>query len=145
MPSDAPILRLDDDIALAQRLAEAAGEAIRPHFRSGVATERKADASPVTLADRAAEEAMRRILKAERPQDTVIGEEFGTDEGTSGRSWVLDPIDGTAGFLAGRAIFGTLIALVVEGWPVMGVIDQPIAGERWVGASGKPTCSMASR
>jgi histidinol phosphatase-like enzyme (inositol monophosphatase family) len=134
-----PILRLDDDIALAQRLAEAAGEAIRPHFRSGVATERKADASPVTLADRAAEEAMRRILKAERPQDTVIGEEFGTDEGTSGRSWVLDPIDGTAGFLAGRAIFGTLIALVVEGWPVMGVIDQPIAGERWVGASGKPT------
>ncbi|MGC5083446.1 inositol monophosphatase family protein, partial [Escherichia coli] len=64
---------------------------------------------------------------------------FGITAGTSGRSWVLDPIDGTAGFLAGRAIFGTLIALVVEGWPVLGVIDQPIAGERWVGASGRQT------
>jgi histidinol phosphatase-like enzyme (inositol monophosphatase family) len=132
-------MKLDDDIALAHRLADAAGEAIRPYFRSGVATERKEDASPVTLADRAAEEAMRRILKAERPQDTVIGEEFGTETGTTNRSWVLDPIDGTSGFLAGRAMFGTLIALVVDGWPVMGVIDQPIAGERWVGASGRTT------
>jgi fructose-1,6-bisphosphatase/inositol monophosphatase family enzyme len=131
-------MKLDDDIALAHRLADAAGEAIRPYFRSGVATERKEDASPVTLADRAAEEAMRRILKAERPQDTVIGEEFGTETGTTNRSWVLDPIDGTSGFLAGRAMFGTLIALVVDGWPVMGVIDQPIAGERWVGPLAGP-------
>jgi fructose-1,6-bisphosphatase/inositol monophosphatase family enzyme len=130
---------LEADIALALRLADAAGAAIRPHFRSGVASERKGDATPVTEADRAAEEAMRRILKAEVPRDTVIGEEFGAEAGTSGRSWVLDPIDGTAGFLAGRAIFGTLIALVVEGWPVLGVIDQPIAGERWVGARGRPT------
>lgn len=131
-------MKLDDDIALAHRLAEAAGAAIRPYFRS-VAAERKGDATPVTLADRAAEEAMRAILAAERPQDTVIGEEFGTTQGTSGRSWVLDPIDGTAGFLAGRALFGTLIALLVDGFPVLGVIDQPIAGERWVGSSGKPT------
>jgi histidinol phosphatase-like enzyme (inositol monophosphatase family) len=132
-------LNLDVDIALALRLAEAAGEAIRPHFRVNVASERKEDNSPVTLADRAAEEAMRRILKAEAPRDTVIGEEFGLDEGTSGRSWVLDPIDGTSGFLAGRAMFGTLIALVVEGFPVLGIIDQPIARERWVGATGRPT------
>lgn len=132
-------MKLDDDIALALRLADAAGAAIRPYFRSDMPPERKEDATPVTLADRAAEEAMRRILKAEVPRDTVIGEEFGSEAGTSGRSWVLDPIDGTAGFLAGRAIFGTLIALVVEGWPVLGVIDQPIAGERWVGASGRPT------
>jgi histidinol phosphatase-like enzyme (inositol monophosphatase family) len=132
-------MKLDDDIALALRLADAAGAVIRPYFRSNVETERKEDASPVSLADRAAEEAMRRILKAERPQDTVIGEEFGTETGTTNRSWVLDPIDGTSGFLAGRAMFGTLIALVVDGWPVMGVIDQPIAGERWVGASGRPT------
>jgi len=93
----------------------------------------------VTEADRAAEEVMRRILQAEVPQDTIIGEEFGSTAGTSSRSWVLDPIDGTAGFLAGRPIFGTLIALVVEGWPVLGVIDQPILGERWVGASGRKT------
>lgn len=132
-------MNLDADIDLAQRLADAAGAAIRPYFRSGVASERKEDASPVTLADQAAEEAMRAILRAERPDDTIIGEEYGITAGTSGRSWVLDPIDGTAGFLAGRAIFGTLIALVVEGWPVLGVIDQPIARERWVGASGRKT------
>ena len=131
--------KLDDDIALALRLADEAGAAIRPYFRAQVASERKADASPVTLADRGAEEAMRRILDAERPHDTIIGEEFGVREGTSGRSWVLDPIDGTTAFLAGRPIFGTLIALMVDGWPVMGVIDQPIAGERWVGATGRPT------
>ena len=131
--------QLEADIALAQRLAEAARAAIRPWFRADVATERKGDATPVTLADRAAEEAMRRILKAEVPRDTVIGEEFGTDVGSTSRSWVLDPIDGTAGFLAGRPIFGTLIALMVDGWPVLGVIDQPILGERWIGATGLPT------
>ena len=132
-------MKLDNDIALALRLADAAGDAIRPHFRSGVGVERKGDASPVTVADRAAEEAMRRILKAEVPRDGIIGEEFGSEEGTSGRTWVLDPIDGTVSFIAGRPIFGTLIALLVDGWPVLGVIDQPILGERWVGASGLPT------
>lgn len=133
-----PPIDLDADIALALRLADAAAEAIRPHFRSVVA-ERKEDSTPVTLADRAAEEAMRRILAAEAPRDTIIGEEFGATAGSSQRSWVLDPIDGTSGFLAGRPLFGTLIALVVEGWPVLGVIDQPILRERWVGASGRKT------
>ncbi|MDF8332043.1 inositol monophosphatase family protein [Novosphingobium cyanobacteriorum] len=130
--------QLDADIALALRLADAAGEAIRPHFRT-VTAERKGDSTPVTLADTAAEEAMRAILRAEVPADTIIGEEFGSTAGTSRRSWVLDPIDGTAGFLAGRPLFGTLIALVVEGFPVLGVIDQPILGERWIGAIGRPT------
>ncbi len=132
-------MKLDAELALAARLADAAGAAIRPHFRSGLESERKEDASPVTEADRAAEEAMRRILKAEVPRDGVIGEEFGIEEGASGRTWVLDPIDGTVSFLAGRPIFGTLIALLVDGWPVLGVIDQPILGERWIGASGRPT------
>lgn len=132
-------MNLDTDIALALRLADAAGQAIRPHFRAGVSSERKDDATPVTVADRAAEEAMRRILKAEVPRDTVIGEEFGSDEGNSGRTWVLDPIDGTVSFVAGRPIFGTLIALVVDGFPVLGVIDQPILHERWLGASGRQT------
>jgi inositol-phosphate phosphatase/L-galactose 1-phosphate phosphatase/histidinol-phosphatase len=132
-------MSLDADIALALRLADAAGQAIRPYFRGTVASERKDDATPVSEADRAAEEAMRRILKAEAPRDTVVGEEFGAEAGTSGRSWVLDPIDGTTSFLAGRAIFGTLIALVVEGWPVLGIIDQPILKERWIGATGRPT------
>jgi len=138
-------MNLDDDIALALRLADAAGAAIRPYFRSGLSAERKGDATPVTLADRAAEEAMRALLKAEAPGDTVIGEEFGASRGSSKRSWVLDPIDGTTAFLAGRPLFGTLIALVVEGWPVLGVIDQPILGERWVGASGRPTTFNGNR
>ena len=132
-------MKLDADLALALRLADAAGDAIRPWYRSEVGSERKGDATPVTEADRAAEEAMRRILRAEAGRDTIIGEEFGAEAGSSGRSWVLDPIDGTAGFLAGRPLFGTLIALVVEGWPVLGIIDQPILGERWVGVSGRPT------
>ena len=132
-------MNLTADIALAHRLADAARAAIRPYFRADCGAERKPDSTPVTLADRAAEEAMRRILKAEAGRDAVHGEEFGAAPGSTGRTWVLDPIDGTAGFLAGRPIFGTLIALVIEGWPVLGVIDQAVLGERWVGATGQPT------
>ncbi len=129
----------DSDIALAERLADVAGAAIRPYFRAEHGLEAKADRSPVTLADRAAEDAMRRLLIAERPMDGIIGEEFGTREGTSGRSWVLDPIDGTRAFISGRPIFGTLIALIEGGWPLLGVIDQPILRERWLGVTGRPT------
>ena len=132
-------MKLDAEIALAHRLADAARAAIRPYFRASVTIERKDDASPVTLADREAEEAMRRILAAEMPADGIIGEEFGISEGTSGRQWVLDPIDGTAAFLAGRPIFGTLIALMVDGFPVLGVIDQAITEERWLGVAGQST------
>ena len=129
----------DADIALAERLADAAGAAIRPRFRAEHGLETKEDLSPVTLADREAEEAMRRLIIAERPMDGIFGEEYGERPGTSGRVWVLDPIDGTRSFVAGRAIFGTLIALVEDGWPVLGVIDQPVQRERWVGAVGRPT------
>ena len=128
-----------DDIALAHRLADAAGAAIRPLFRAAFTHEAKADASPVTEADRAAEAAMRSILSTERPDDGIIGEEYGAERVDASRQWVLDPIDGTVSFMAGRPIFGTLIALLQDGWPVLGIIDQPIGGERWVGALGKPT------
>ncbi|MBL0923865.1 MAG: inositol monophosphatase family protein [Sphingomonadaceae bacterium] len=127
------------DIALANRLADAAGNAIRPFFRSTFDHEAKPDASPVTEADRAAEAAVRRILDAEAPRDAIVGEEFGEKPGSSGRSWIIDPIDGTVSFMAGRPIFGTLIALLEDGWPVLGVIDQCINRERWVGATGYPT------
>ncbi|WP_228242656.1 histidinol-phosphatase [Porphyrobacter sp. GA68] len=136
-------MKLDAELAVAHRLADAARAAIRPHFRAADA-ERKADASPVTQADRAAEEAMRLILENDLPQDGVVGEEFGVKEGHSGRQWVLDPIDGTVAFLAGRPIFGTLIALLVDGFPVVGIIDQPILGERWVGVTGRPTTFNAA-
>lgn len=132
-------MKLDADIALAHRLADAAGEAIRPWFRANVDVERKGDATPVSLADKAAEEAMRAILEAERPEDGILGEEFGESNAGARRQWVLDPIDGTAAFLAGRPIFGTLIALVADGFPVLGVIDQPTLKERWLGAIGQPT------
>jgi inositol-phosphate phosphatase / L-galactose 1-phosphate phosphatase / histidinol-phosphatase len=127
------------DLHLSQRLADAAGAAIRPFYRAAYATELKEDRSPVTEADRAAEAAMRRLLDAEAPGDGVVGEEYGEKGGVTGRRWVLDPIDGTRSFTAGRPIFGTLIALVEGDWPVLGVIDQPIARERWVGAAGRPT------
>ncbi|WP_420608169.1 inositol monophosphatase family protein [Novosphingopyxis sp.] len=132
-------MKLDVEIALAQRLADAAGAAIRPLFRADYASEAKADASPVTAADRAAESAMRRLLDAEAPRDGVQGEEYGVKAGSTGRTWVLDPIDGTVSFMAGRPIFGTLIALLEDGWPVLGVIDQPIGRERWIGAAGRGT------
>lgn len=127
------------DLTLANRLADAAGQAIRPFFRAAFAHETKGDASPVTEADRAAEAAIRSMLDAECPHDAIIGEEYGEKSGTSGRSWVIDPIDGTVSFMAGRPIFGTLIALLEDGWPVLGVIDQCIGGERWFGAAGRET------
>ncbi|MCR8526404.1 inositol monophosphatase family protein, partial [Escherichia coli] len=116
-----------------------AGEAIRPLFRAAYTQELKADRSPVTQADRAAEAAMRRLLDAEAPGDGVIGEEYGEKVGVTGRRWVLDPIDGTRSFTAGRAIFGTLVALLEGDWPVLGIIDQAIQRERWLGVAGRPT------
>ncbi len=127
------------DIMLANRLADAAGAVIRPFFRADFAHEAKSDSSPVTEADRAGEAAIRAILDAECPHDAVIGEEYGEKSGTSGRSWVIDPIDGTVSFMAGRPIFGALIALLEDGWPVLGVIDQCVSGERWLGAAGRET------
>lgn len=132
-------MRLDAEVALAHRLAEAARAEIRPLFRTDLDSEAKGDATPVTLADRNAEAAMRKLIEAEFSADGIVGEEFGDKQSVSGRQWVLDPIDGTTAFLAGRPIFGTLIALVVEGFPVLGVIDQPILGERWLGVAGKTT------
>ncbi len=128
-----------DDLALANRLADAAGAAIRPLFRGAWSEEPKDDRTYVTEADRAAEAAMRAIIEAERGDDGIIGEEYGTRNEGAGRQWVLDPIDGTTSFIAGRPIFGTLIALLQDGWPIIGVIDQPIAGERWVGQIGEGT------
>jgi len=129
----------ESDLVLAARLADAAGAAIRPFFRKPFAMEAKADLSPVTEADRAAEAAMRAILMAARPEDGVIGEEYGNDRPGAERVWVLDPIDGTRSFVAGRPIFGTLVALLDRGAPALGLIDQPISGERWLGARGAAT------
>ncbi len=126
-------------IATAHRMADAAGQAILPHFRTtGLVIENKAGAAfdPVTAADRASERAMLAVLDRLRPQDAVQGEEYGRRAGTSGLTWVLDPIDGTRSFLAGTPVWGVLVALCDSGGPVFGLIDQPFTGERFAGGFG---------
>jgi inositol-phosphate phosphatase/L-galactose 1-phosphate phosphatase/histidinol-phosphatase len=127
------------EIALAHALADAAGAVIRRYFRQTVAVIDKEDASPVTIADREAEAAMRRLIAERFPDHGIIGEEYGGDRADAEFVWVLDPIDGTKSFISGMPLFGTLIALLHKGRPVLGVIDQPISGERWLGADGAPT------
>ncbi len=124
----------------AHALADAARAAILPHFRAhGLDAENKQAEGfdPVTVADRAAEEAMRGLLAARRPEDGILGEELGTTSGSSGLTWVLDPIDGTRGFLSGTPTWGVLIALSDETGPRLGVIDQPYTGERFCGGLGR--------
>ncbi|GAB0119510.1 inositol monophosphatase family protein [Acidisoma sp. 7E03] len=129
-----------DYLAVALAAADAAAEAVRPYFRMGLEADAKADDSPVTLADRAAEQAMRAVLAKAHPGHGIIGEEFGESApGQDGLSWVLDPIDGTRAFITGRTTFGTLIALLDGDRPVLGIIDQPITGERWIGMEGEAT------
>lgn len=106
--------------------------------------EAKGDASPVTEADRAAERALRAFLAERFPTHGIMGEEYGTERGDAEYLWVLDPIDGTRAFLTGRPLFGTLVGLLHRGVPVLGLIDQPVTGERWLGAAGHGT-RFASR
>jgi histidinol phosphatase-like enzyme (inositol monophosphatase family) len=136
-------MTIEADLILLQRLANAADEAIRPFFRKAPAIEQKADFSPVTAADRAAEAAMRRILERDRPSDGIFGEEYGVSPGVSGRIWVIDPIDGTRAFIAGRPLWGTLIGLVEDGRPVLGILSAGAAEERWVGCTiGAPFATL---
>ncbi|MGH6959684.1 MAG: histidinol-phosphatase [Dongiaceae bacterium] len=129
----------DDLVAFAGRLADASGAIARRYFRSGVGIEIKPDRSPVTVADKEAEAAIRKLIAAADPTHGVIGEEYGPDRPDAEFVWILDPIDGTKSFITGRPMFGTLIALLQDGRPVLGVIDHPALGERWVGAAGHPT------
>jgi inositol-phosphate phosphatase/L-galactose 1-phosphate phosphatase/histidinol-phosphatase len=130
---------LDAYLALASELADAAGAAIRPYFRTPLAVDDKPDLSPVTAADRAAEAVMRRLINARFPDHGIFGEEYGRERDDAEFVWVLDPIDGTKSFISGVPLFGTLIALTQAGRPILGIIDQPISRERWVGSVGSPT------
>ena len=134
-----PEIDVDTLLAFAQHLADAAGEVIRPYFRKPLAVHDKPDLSPVTAADRTAEAAMRRLIETRFPEHGMLGEEFGREREHAELLWVLDPIDGTKSFISGVPLFGTLIALTHEGRPILGIIDQPISRERWVGAGGRPT------
>lgn len=139
--SDDP--RFDDDLRLALRLADAADAISSERFGAiDLVVDTKLDRTPVTDADRAVEEAIRSLLETERPDDAILGEEFGTS-GDASRQWILDPIDGTAHFLRGVPIWATLIALAVDGVPVVGVVSAPALGQRWWAAKGSGAWSTA--
>lgn len=130
-----------DLIRVAHLLADAARVETLKLFRvQGLIADDKSAADalfdPVTEADRAAEKAMRDILAVERPDDGILGEEFGTKTGTTGLLWVLDPIDGTRGYISGTPTWGVLIAVSDATGPLFGIIDQPYIGERFVGGFG---------
>ncbi len=141
MVDDTPLPESDIQAALAfaDRLAVAASKVTLPHFRTmGPIENKSAEAfDPVTDADRAAEAVMRALIKEERPEDGILGEEFGETASQNGWTWVLDPIDGTRAYVAGLPVWTTLIALCsADKTPVIGVIDQPVLGERYFGWPG---------
>ncbi|WP_435259701.1 inositol monophosphatase family protein [Thioclava sp. FR2] len=137
-----PLLSSDEIaelIATAHALADAAREATLFHFRKTELSAENKESDrfdPVTVADRLSEERMREILARRRPQDGILGEEFGTVSGSSGLTWVLDPIDGTRSYLSGTPTWGVLISVADENGPVYGLIDQPYIRERFEGGFG---------
>lgn len=129
-------------LPLAERLADVSGDIVRRYFRADPAdmkVESKVDESPVTVADRSAEAAMRKLIEETCPDHGIFGEEFPFVRTDAEYAWVLDPIDGTKAFVTGMPIFGTLIALMRNGRPALGIINQPILNERWVGVAGRRT------
>jgi len=133
----------DDDLegmaAFAASLADASGALIRAAANRPFATEVKGDGSPVTAVDRAVEDRLRAMIAERFPGHGIVGEERGAEAADRAMVWIIDPIDGTLPFLAGLPVYGTLIALLRDGAPVLGVIDMPATAERWIGAEGAPT------
>lgn len=126
-------------LEIALHAADEAGKIICPFFRQPLSPTTKADHSPVTQADQRSENLIRFILHKETPSFNIIGEEFGGSNIRSDYQWVIDPIDGTRAFITGRPLFGTLISLLFKGKPIIGIIDQPILKERWIGVHGQET------
>jgi histidinol phosphatase-like enzyme (inositol monophosphatase family) len=124
-------------VEFALRLADAAGAVVRRYYRAPLTVESKTDASPVTIADREAETTLRAMIRAAYPEHGIEGEEFPGERLDAEYVWRLDPIDGTKSFVIGRPLFGTLIALTRAGRPILGVIDQCVLGERWLGVAGE--------
>ncbi len=126
-------------------MAETAREVVQRYFRQPFDIEHKADETPVTIADREAETAMRGMIAETFPSHGIIGEEHGRDRPEADFVWILDPIDGTKRFISGHPQFGTLIGLLHRGRPILGVIDMPVMDERWLGAAGHPTTHTDSQ
>ena len=126
-------------VDLAGRLAEASGSITRHYFRSLPEVGEKSDTTPVTVADWEAEVAMRKMILANYPEHGIVGEEGGAVRENAEFVWVLDPIDGTKNYASGSYQFGTLVSLLQDSNYVLGIIDQPILRERWLGVRGQPT------
>jgi histidinol phosphatase-like enzyme (inositol monophosphatase family) len=127
---------LDHLLEFATDLAWRAGRMTLARFQNGTAVEWKADASPVTAADREAEQFVREQIEKRFPGDAIVGEEYGTVRGDSDRRWIIDPIDGTRSFIHGVPLYGTLLALEIRGDPVLGVIRLPALDETVAAATG---------
>jgi inositol-phosphate phosphatase/L-galactose 1-phosphate phosphatase/histidinol-phosphatase len=128
-------------LAFAHELADAARAVALRYWRMPLAADTKADASPVTQADREIEATLRRLIAARHPQHGILGEEEAHTNPQAPWQWVIDPIDGTRAFMAGIPTFTTLISLCEHGRPVMGLIDQPVLRERWAACDGMPAAS----
>jgi inositol-phosphate phosphatase/L-galactose 1-phosphate phosphatase/histidinol-phosphatase len=126
----------DPFVTLAGDLADAAREVTLKYFRADLEVDTKSDATPVTQADRETEARLRKMIRETFPDHGIIGEEEGPERPGASHIWVLDPIDGTKKFITGNPLFGTLIALLRDGRPILGVIDTPAEAERWLGATG---------
>lgn len=138
-------VRVPDLIALAERMADESGEILRRYFRQDLRFDDKPDSTPVTAADREVEKLLRHIIETAHPDHGIVGEEFGSVREDAETVWVLDPLDGTGGFITGKPLFGTLIGCVHKGLPIAGVIDHPALRERWIGGEGVPTTFNGKR
>jgi histidinol-phosphatase len=128
---------LAERFAFAKAIAREAGDLTLTHFRKrGLAVDTKRDGSPVTIADREAEQRLRALVEARFPADAILGEEFGDKPGTSGFRWVFDPIDGTKSFVSGVPLYGTMVACLQHEDPVIGVINMPALAELVAAAKG---------
>ena len=137
-------LDLDELIGFASDLADQARPLVLNYFRRPLCVDNKADASPVTVADRETEGVLRTLIRERFPDHGLLGEEHGCEDTDSRYTWVIDPIDGTKSFISGMPTFGTLIALLAGGRPMLGVLDMPALSERWLGASGRVTLMNGS-
>jgi histidinol phosphatase-like enzyme (inositol monophosphatase family) len=137
-PPAIPPQALADLSAFAQSLADLARPLSRQWFRRPLQIDQKADDSPVTRADREVEAALREAIARRYPEHGIYGEEYGASAADSEYTWVIDPIDGTRSFISGFPLWGTLLALLRHGRPVLGIIDMPIMDERWTGVAGQP-------
>ncbi len=132
-------LSIDKAITMAEKLADTARIKTRHYFRQSLDIEQKQDDSPVTIVDKEIEATLREMIADTFPDHGIFGEEYGVINGGADHVWIIDPIDGTGSFICGIPLFGTLISLVSQKSPILGIIDMPILGERWLGVSERTT------